>query len=162
MLADKHSPVVGELILKRASKDKIMELVSMAAGTVSETLCNNKKMLLDEKTSIYVIDDREEEKETGFVCISDYPRLENSKELRLHFKNKKPEDFHIKDILSRIVGLLSEDKTVDNIFIKIEKNDSRMEKIVESLGFLKDGLFISNQNGDREFSYFSVFKYKLI
>ncbi|GEM_PF-3018450 len=162
MLADKRSPVVGELNLIKATRDKILELVSMASETVSETLCNDKKMLLDEMTSIYIIDDRAENKETGIVCISDYPRLENSKELRLHFKNKKPEDFYIKDILSRIVGLLSDDINVDNIFIKIEKNDTKMEKIVESLGFLKDGLFISNQNGDREFSYFTVFKYKLI
>lgn len=60
------------------------------------------------------------------------------------------------------ISELSQDPNVEYICTKAETKNQELVNDLESLGFMKDGLYISNQFKNGEFIYYTVYKYKLI
>lgn len=95
----------------------------------------------------------------GIGLIKQDSKRETGRQIILDFFTE-PDETALSDAINKLIGIISQDKTVEYISVKADENDLKLQEILVSMGFLKDGLFISNHQSG-EFIYYTVYSYKL-
>ena len=120
-----------------------------------------KAHILDSNNKIFLIVQNHKTAPVGYIITADYTRLSQSKEIVFYSPDSMEDiDLYI-GILEQIIAVLSEDNMTNYIILKIRDSQKKLACAAETIGFMKDGIFISNQFLEGEFTYYSVYRYKL-
>lgn len=118
--------------------------------------------LSDPVTEIYCVYQNDDSDPWGCVVTSEYNKMPHAMEISLLYPETIEDAVLFKEILEQIVNFLSDNHNVNYIILKIRESLKTMASAAESLGFMKDGIFISNQFLAGEFTFYSVYQYKLV
>lgn len=110
----------------------------------------------------FVIESTKTGKIIGYTLSKKYEKRDNCVEICIMFLNDEIKERMSEEILSFQINHLMMDKSVHYICLKVLNKDKELSSTAEKIGFLKDGIFISNQFIQDEFSYCTIYKYKLI
>lgn len=152
---------ISRVRLVKAEEADKSRLITMLSGNLNkERREYSESELLNGANEIYLIYFDETAENPEHIIVTDYSKKVDSKEILLYGKAlyESPEAF--REALSGIIEILSA-KPISNIFLKVQESLDQLEKAVESVGFVKEGLFISNQFLQGEFSFYTVYRYEL-
>lgn len=121
-----------------------------------------KDKLVKQENHFYLVALKEQrDKFLGYVIKSPYDRIANCQEISVNIKEQGDSQL-FSEVMRYFISELSQDPNVEYICTKAETKNQELVNDLESLGFMKDGLYISNQFKNGEFIYYTVYKYKLI
>lgn len=153
--------VFSPVRLVKAEETDKSRLLTMLSGELSkDRLEHSEAELLIGANDIYLVYLDETAEIPGHIIVTDYSKHKGSKEIMLYGSAlyERPEAFQ--EALTGIIQILA-DQNIDHIFLKVQESLDKVEKAVESVGFQKEGLFISNQFLKGEFSFYTVYRYEL-
>lgn len=147
-------------LVKAEEADKTRLLTMLSDGMSKERLEHSEAELLNGANDIYLVYLDGTADFPGHIIVTDYTKRKGAKEIVLYGPAlyEQPEAFQ--EALSAIIEILA-DQSIDHIFLKVQESLDKVEKAVEQVGFHKEGLFISNQFLQGEFSFYSVYRYEL-
>lgn len=138
-------------------EELITELVKNKNDENTEMM---KDISFKDSVKVYKVTSGDEDDAIGVIRVRDYPSKKNSTELVLNmFKDMNVDA--LKELINLIVTKIVVDPKVEFIIMRVEENKKNIISAIESIGFIRDGLFISNQIKS-EFLYYYVYTYKLI
>lgn len=162
MIELKSSPVLPISVIPATDNDKLRLLTQLSAE-LDETKLALTRVHLDEPgTAIFLVVQAETDTPLGFILTADYPRMSQSKEIILYAPRSYDDVALYQAVLEEVINLLGEDPGTHYIILKIRDSLTALTNAALALGFMKDGLFISNQFLEGEFTYYSVYQYKLV
>ena len=145
-------------ILKENRANLIEELTPIVN---SNSLENLQSHLLTLEDDFFLIQDPFTANIQGCVLIKKYDRLDQAQEIVTWLKEPLDEADHYKELLKKIIKIIETNYDSQQVVLKIEETRKSLIESVEALGFTKEGLFISNRFLKGEFSFYSVYTYKV-
>lgn len=161
MLKARETSYVGPVLVQLAEDGEKVNLAKKAEQVSPPFLKRAQEELREDEVRIYQIITETCDSCVGYLAVVPYTQEENSLEIVPRFFEETIACSTFQEVLSQTINLVSEDTKLAYIILKIEESDEDMAKAAEALGFMKEGLFISNQQ-QGEFLFFSLYKYKLI
>ena len=163
MVSENNSTAMDIVMLVNGDGNNCYSLELLNNNDIIERKIESfKELNLERKnTDVYILKSKAEGEILGYITVSPYEKIDNTKEISLRLSEPFHESGLIEEVIKSFINGISEDKNVENICIKAENNDSKLIEILQNIGFLKEGLFISNQLKKGEFSYHTIFRYKL-
>lgn len=153
--------VFSPVRLVKAEQTDRNRLLTMLTDELSDNrLEYSEAFLLNGDNEIYLAHSEKTQK-TGHIIVTDYPKVKDSKEIMLYCFDISEEQDTLRGALSAIIKILSDENKASFLYLKVPESKKQIAEIVETVGFIKEGLFISNQFLQGEFSFYSVFRYEL-
>ena len=148
-------------VVRAEEHDKAILITHLSQEPDQTKAVLTKAHILNSDNETYLIVQDHKTGPLGYVITADYTRLDQSKEIVFYSPGSiETIDLYI-EILQQIIGVLSEDNLTNYIILKIRDSQKNLACAAESVGFMKDGIFISNQFLVGEFTFYSVYQYKL-
>lgn len=147
-------------LIKAKESDILRLLSTFPAASGDGALELNRSALQNENNEVYLIH-QDGAEPLGYIIAADYPRLNQAKEISLHPKEARLDLETLKSLLRLTISILSQDQETEYIILKVRDSLDSLTEAAEAMGFLKEGLFISNQFLQGEFTFYSVYQYKL-
>ncbi|PKK40385.1 hypothetical protein ABB02_00370 [Clostridiaceae bacterium JG1575] len=161
MQRDAQTPT-NELTLVLASEKEKQQLMSQWERSEGITpLPQTESELLQVGHDVFLIQERSSNAPKGYAVVVDYPEVSRAKEiiLRPHEPFASMDSF--RSIVAQLIGILSENRSIDRIMLKIDDESSDQAQVLESLGFMKEALVMNNFNPSGVFAFFTIYQYKL-
>lgn len=162
MLNYKTSVSLPIAVVRADEKDKFKLLSHLSEEMDQEKLDVAKNHIMGPDNEIYLVYQTDQTDPLSFIVATEYTRMANSKEIILYYPELIEDMDHYKLIMQQMISILSENNENDYIILKIRDSLEDLTTVAESIGFMKDGIFISNQFLEGEFTFYSVYFYKLI
>lgn len=153
----------GRLIcLDHVEQQKKMTIIDDLVKEIDSAEPNSMKAeLMDPKGDLFLVRQNTSALPEGYVIARNYDRLEHSREIVPRLCRYMQEALIYKEILREVINVVSQDKQTESIVLRIEESLEPLVRCAESIGFMKEGIYISNQFLQGEFSFYSVYRYKL-
>jgi len=87
--------------------------------------------------------------------------MDQAQEIITWLKEPLDDADQYKEILRKTIKIIERNYDSYQVVLKVEETRKSLIESVEALGFTKEGLFISNRFLKGEFSFYSVYTYKL-
>lgn len=149
-------------VIRADELDKAKLLAHLSVELDEYKLLNARNQILGSENEVYLVYQMDRSDPITFAVTTDYTKITHSKEIIIYYPERIEDLEHFKTVLQRIVSILSEDQDNNYIILKIRDSLENLTVVAESIGFMKDGIFISNQFLEGEFTFYSVYIYKLI
>lgn len=147
--------------LVAAGEEQRTSLINEMAQGMGPMELERIRQSMDTNARTYLIEDSDTATAEGCVLLQDYDRLERAVEMVPWLDRLYGGTDQYREVFRETVNTVSLDDAVDFIVLKVEDNKPEQIQAAESLGFLKEGIYISNQYLKGEFSFYSVYMYKL-
>ena len=145
-------------VLKENRANLIEELTPIVNSDCLEHLQSHLLTLEDD---FFLIQDPFTANIQGCVLIKKYDRMDQAQEIVTWLKEPLDDADQYKEILRKTIKIIESNYESNQAVLKIEETRKSLIESVEALGFTKEGLFISNRFLKGEFSFYSVYTYKL-
>ena len=164
MLEEKKQVALNSILIVDGDNSNKSSLELLIDSELSDKKITDIKDLITvgKDVKYYLLQSIDNQYFSGYVIISPYNKVENSKEIYIKLVESLRNENVIKEVIRYFINLIAEDVTVENICIKVENSNKLLTSVLEEIGFMKEGLFISNQFKQGEFTYHTVYKYKLV
>ena len=145
-------------VLKESRANLIEELTPIVN---SNSLENIQSHLLTLEDDFFLIQDPFTADIQGCVLIKKYDRMDQAQEIITWLKEPLDDADQYKEILRKTIKIIERNYDSYQVVLKVEETRKSLIESIEALGFTKEGLFISNRFLKGEFSFYSVYTYKL-
>lgn len=162
MTNNESSVLLPVRVVRVQENDKSLLLTHLSKELYEIKLDQAASELTAPGNEMYTVFSSNQTEPLGFIVVSDYARMNKTKEIMLHCREEVENVELCRNILQQLIGMISENKETEYIILKIRDTLKNLVQAAESIGFMKDGIFISNQFLKGEFTFYSVYQYKLI
>lgn len=158
MVMDSANMIKLVPVLKENRANLIEELSPVVNSNCLE---NIQSHLLTQEDDFFLIKEPFTANIQGCVLIKKYDRMDQAQEIVTWLKESLDDADQYKEILKKTIQIIETNYDSYQAVLKIEESRKSLIESVEALGFTKEGLFISNRFLKGEFSFYSVYTYKL-
>lgn len=158
----KLSDELSVTVVRAETPAKLRLLTYLSDEMDETTLALTKSEIMEPENEMFLIFQSDQTDPLAYCITTDYVRMNKSKEI-IFYSPEAIEDIDLySEILQQLISFLSESNGTDYIILKIRDSLKTLACAAERIGFMKDGIFISNQFLEGEFTFYSVYRYKLI
>lgn len=136
-------------------KDNLIQELSLRQG--SDQITRIEQTLQEADAQIFLVYDPRFTTVLGYAAVRTYERIDRAKEIILWLEETACGAEYFLETLRDLIRWIGRDGKTEQVVLRIEDNKSVLIQSAMSIGFVVEGIYISNQFLKGEFSFYSVY-----